>query len=252
VFAHHLPARQSNGRVKIWRRLQQIGAIAVKNSVYVLPNTVEAMEDFEWLRTEVLAAGGDATIFAASSIKGLDERRLADRFHQSEKRPAVMDDASRSSLNPGNFVGRKWVTRPRPGVDRFASAWLIRRFIDARAEFLFASAPDNHPDAVPFDMYQSPGFKHEGDKCTFEVLQSRFAISDPAVGRVAEVVHDLDLKEDRFKSPHARTIGALVEGLRASIAEDGKLLEQGIAMFEALYQSFQPAKGLRGRKPKIC
>ena len=101
-------------------------------------------------------------------------------------------------------------------------------------------------------MYQPAGFRHEGNRCTFEVLTARFGITDAAVRTIGEIVHDIDLKEDRFKSPHAQTIGALVEGLCASIAEDNPLLEQGIAMFEALYHSLQPAKGRRGGKPKIC
>jgi hypothetical protein len=137
------------------------------------------------------------------------------------------------------------VTRPRPGVDRFASAWLIRRFVDARATFVFAESPAEHPDAVPFDMYQSGGFKHESDHCTFEVLQGRFGIIDHGVQDIAKVVHDLDLKDDRFKHPHRATIGALVEGLRRSIDDDRQLLEQGIVLFEALYQSFRPQRGRR-------
>ena len=104
------------------------------------------------------------------------------------------------------YRNRLWVTRPRPGVDRFASAWLIRRFIDRDATFAFAAAPDRYPDAVPFDMYQGGGFRHEGDLCTFEVLEDRFGIRDAAVRRIAEIVHDIDLKEDRYKSPHAPTV----------------------------------------------
>ncbi len=105
-------------------------------------------------------------------------------------------------LDPQAYRHRVWVTRPRPGVDRFASAWLIRRFIDRDATFAFAAAPDKYPEAVPFDMYQSGGFRHDGDRCTFEVLHDRFGIRDPAVARIAEVVHDIDLKEDRYTSPH--------------------------------------------------
>jgi hypothetical protein len=157
-----------------------------------------------------------------------------------------------ASLDPRDFTGRRWVTRPRPGVDRFASAWLIRRFIDARAPFVFADSPEQRPEAVSFDMYQPGGFRHEGDRCTFEVLVDRFGIGDAAVLAIGEIVHDLDLKDDRFKSPHAPTIGALVVGLRASVADDHELLERGMAMFEALYQSLLPAKGVRGGRPKIC
>src|SRR5204862_4805520 len=76
VFAHQLPAHPSNARVKIWRRMQQIGAVALKNAVYVLPNNEQAREDFEWLRAEVIALGGEASIFQASSINRMDERRI--------------------------------------------------------------------------------------------------------------------------------------------------------------------------------
>jgi hypothetical protein len=152
---------------------------------------------------------------------------------------------------PRDFAGRQWVTRPRPGVDRFASAWFIRRFIDAGATFVFALAPAKFPDAVPFDMYQPGGFRHDGDKCTLEVLQERFGVEDEAVRKIGQIVHDLDLKDGRFKSPHAPTVGLLVEGFRASIVENGKLLEQGMAMFEALYQSLQRVKRQPGRA-KIC
>lgn len=155
-------------------------------------------------------------------------------------------------FDTAEYRNRVWVTRPRPGVDRFASAWLIRRFIDTRAAFVFAASPDRYPDAVPFDMYQAGGFKHEGDLCTFEVLQERFGIRDVHVRRIAEIVHDVDLKEDRYKSPHAPTVSALVDGLRASIPEDPKLLEQGMVMFEALYQSLQTSKRARDGKGRIC
>lgn len=261
VFAHQLPAHPSNGRVKTWRRLQQIGAVPVKHSVYVLPNTEQAREDFEWLRTEVVSLGGQASIFEASSLDRVDEQRILKQLRtaaaaiqqsDSERHPPRTPAQPRQSvLDPRDFQHRQWVTRPRPGIDRFSSAWLIRRFIDPQAVFLFASSPERRPEAVPFDMYQPGGFKHEGDRCTFEVLRRRFGIADVAVQKIAEIVHDLDLKDDRFNAAQASTIDMLVEGLRASIADDAKLLEQGMAMFEALYQSFSLAKGPRGAKPKI-
>lgn len=321
VFAHQLPARPSNGRVKTWRRLQQVGAVPVKNAVYVLPNTAQAMEDFEWLRTEVDALGGQASIFEASSISGVDERQIIEHFRRARaedfsklnkdikamrtrflqsprhddnglravralrdrfervrrhdffsapggaeaetalteldagaRRPG-REPAERSilgRLNPRDYQHRTWVTRPRPGVDRFSSAWLIRRFIDPGAQFVFATSAERVPEAMPFDMYQSGGFKHEGDRCTFEVLQERFGINDACVRRLGELVHDLDLKEDRFRSPHAPTIGNLVEGMRTSIPDDAQLLAQGIMLFEALYLSFQPGNSPKGGKTRIC
>jgi hypothetical protein len=241
--------------------LQQVGAVAVKNSVYVLPNTEQAREDFEWLRTEVVGLGGQASIFEASSIDRLDDRRILKQLRTAaaaiqkpdvERHPLrVRPEQGESVLNPRDFQHRRWVTRPRPGIDRFSSAWLIRRFIDPKAVFLFASSPDSRPDAVPFDMYQAGGFKHEGDRCTCEVLTLRFGIADAAVRKIAEIVHDLDLKDDRFNAPQAATIDMLVEGLRASIADDATLLEKGMVMFEALYQSFTLSKASRSSKPKI-
>jgi hypothetical protein len=255
VFVHQLPAHPSNARVKTWRRLQQIGAVAVKNAVYVLPHTSEAREDFEWLRAEVADLGGEASVFEASSISGVDERRLLAEIRKARPQdfetPTPRPKSGGRRIGPRGYQGRRWVTRPRPGVDRFSSAWLIRRFIDPAAEFVFAASPEKAPDAVPFDMYQSGGFKHEGERCTFEVLQARFNIKDPAVTRIAEIVHDLDLKDDRFKSIHAPTIGNLVEGLRAAHPDDAQLLAQGMAVFEALYLSFQPVKNPKTGKTRI-
>ena len=256
-----MPAHPSNGRVKIWRRLQQLGAIALKNAVHVLPESAQAVEDFEWLREEVVTLGGEASIFKVSSMSEADEQYILNEWKERKAMQSIEHQPSQAKgrrstaparLDAAAYRHRVWVTRPRPGVDRFASAWLIRRFIDRDAAFAFAASPDRYPDAVPFDMYQGGGFRHEGDLCTFEVLEDRFAIRDVNVRRIAEIVHDVDLKEDRYKSPHAATIAGLVEGLRASIPEDAKLLEQGMVMFEALYQSLQTTKRPRGGKTRIC
>jgi len=318
LFVHQLPAHPSNGRVKTWRRLQQVGAVALKNAVHVLPESAQAREDFEWLKGEVLASGGQAAIFAVTSMTAADERQIVTRFQETSaaefaqlkkeikimrtkirhdrdgasdgvqavralqerferaarrdycgapnarevesalkelmpeyrSAPTPREASGESRLKIEDYKGRTWVTRPRPGVDRFSSAWLIRRFIDRDAKFVFAASPDKFPDAVPFDMYHAGGFRHEGEFCTFEVLQERFGIRDNAVSRIGEIVHDIDLKEDRYKSPHAATVGHLVEGLRASTPEDARLLEQGITMFEALYLSFVPSHVTRARRPR--
>jgi predicted nucleotidyltransferase len=115
----------------------------------------------------------------------------------------------------GQYSGRLWVTRPRPGVDRMASAWLIRRFIDAKARFGFITDVKTAGDALPFDMFGA-GFGHEGDRCTFETLAARFGIRDAAVARIAEIVHDLDLKDGKFGAPEAATLGIAIEGLQLS------------------------------------
>ena len=148
---------------------------------------------------------------------------------------------STASLTPAAYRGRTWITRPRPGVDRMSSAWLIRRFIDPKAKFAFdASKPSASSRQVPFDMF-GVEFGHDGDRCTFEVLAKRFGIDDEGVRRLGEIVHDVDLKEDRFGHPESPVVNDLVEGLRRAHADDHQLLEHGITMFGGLYESFRRA-----------
>jgi hypothetical protein len=140
-----------------------------------------------------------------------------------------------ATLAVKDFKKKVWVTRPRPGVDRMASAWLIRRAIDPNATFVFRAKPRG--SEIPFDMYTGD-FGHHGELCTFETLAARFALRDPAVASIAQIVHDLDMKEARYNRPEAPAVGRLVEGLRQMHKDDAALLEQGIAMFEALSRSF--------------
>ena len=100
-------------------------------------------------------------------------------------------------------------------------------------------------------MYVGAGFKHQGELCTYEVLQREFGINDAAVTRIAEIVHDVDLKEDRYKSPETPTVRRVVDGLRAALGDDATLLEHGITFFEALYQSFQ-STGLQRARTARC
>jgi len=311
LLAHQLPTRSSNARVKTWRRLQQIGAVPTRNSVYVLPNTEPCREDFEWIRSEIVALGGEATVFAADALnpegdedivttgqrlRDLDYRRLTaeadklrtsshgkkaisppgreattravrtlrERFTEIERidffRAAARQGAAdsltvleraltvaRPPLGPagvprlaaGDFQNRRWVTRPRPGVDRMASAWLIQRFIDPQATFNFRDRPK--ADEVPFDMYVGD-FSHQGSWCTFETLAERFDLRDPSVVRIGQIVHDLDLKESRFATPEAPAVERLVTGLQELHADDQLLLQRGIEMFAALANSFSSSE----------
>ena len=186
--------------------------------------------------------GAPGSADAERALASLEEEH---RRSAPEPRPA----ASNEPIDRRQYEGRVWITRPRPGVDRFASAWLIRRFIDTNARFTFAAMSTAVGDAVAFDMYDG-GFRHEGEHCTFEVLAYHFRIVDPVVRRIGEIVHDVDLKDDRFHAPQAPTVAGLVEGLRASIADDQELLRQGMAMFEALYHGLKssPAPGQAARK----
>lgn len=322
LFVHQLPASPSNLRVRTWRRLQRLGAVPVKQAVYVLPDSPTAREDFEWLKTEIKGAGGDASVFAADSVDTWSSDTLVEEFRRSRqdaymalareieqvlgrlnatRRPrgtrkpaagrllegfrqrlaalehidffgsagrdrvvtllAQLDDRSRGAprvaststsgpVDLAAYSGRVWVTRPRPGVDRMGSAWLIRRFIDANAQFAFVVDRESLPgaDAIPFDMF-GVEFSHQGEGCTFETLCTVFGITDPAVARIAQIVHDLDLKDGRFGPPDAGTVGTLIEGLQLTTAEDDLLLERGITLFESLYGAFAQSARASGPRP---
>ena len=166
---------------------------------------------------------------------------LIDRMAQRALPARSSEPHSEASRRRGTYRARLWVTRPRPGVDRMASAWLIRRFIDPEARFGFAQDREKTPnEALPFDMF-GVEFGHRGTNCTFETLCQVFAIADPAVVRVAAIVHDLDLKTARFRAVESATIGALIEGLRLAHADDQELLEGGMTLFESLYRTFESA-----------
>jgi hypothetical protein len=322
VFVHQLPASPSNLRVSTWRRLQQLGAIPLKQAVYVLPDTPSTREDFEWLKSEVTGIGGEASVFASAHLDADSEDALVEEFRRSRqeayialaadiekalKRLSTGRQTARERAFPvrrllgvyrkrlseveridffgsagrdrvttllqqleahgptenakgaspagvdacdrERYRGRLWVTRPRPGVDRMSSAWLIRRFIDPQARFGFAVDSNAAPgEAVPFDMF-GVEFSHQGDCCTFETLCTLFGIRHLAIERIAAIVHDLDLKDDRFNAPEVPTIGGLIEGLQLAHADDQELLAHGMDVFEALYRSFDRAT--RSPRPTV-
>lgn len=325
LLVHQLPPKPTNLRVRTWRRLQQLGAIAVKQAVYVLPDSASAREDFEWLKTEVEGSGGEATVFAANSVDTWSDDALVEEFRRSrqESYSALAGDADKvlqrfttpgrrqraaptrtpawqrlldglrqrltaieaidffgsagrdrvitllaqieqrmsspaarsgaaaaheDRIDAGTYRNRLWVTRPRPGVDRMSSAWLIARFIDPTARFGFAPDREAVPrDGVPFDMF-GVEFSHHGEHCTFETLCTRFGIDESAVTRIAEIVHDLDLKDGRFGSPEATAIATVIDGLQLAHADDNTLLAQGMALFDALYRGF--AQSMRKAGPR--
>lgn len=320
VLVHQLPATPSNLRVRVWRRMQQIGAIALKQAVWVLPNLATTREDFEWLRAEIEGFGGQATVLTAQTLEGGAHESLVDEFrkHREDAYRALLKDVARvdaqirrrrpsaprfdrrvtqsfrdrlaaidridyfgsagrdavltliqqverpgkgaaketpdkmgAESGPDGESGRLWVTRPRPGVDRMASAWLIRRFIDSSARFGFvpdrASAPHG---SVPFDMF-GVELTHRGDRCTFEVLCEAHRLQEPAIAEIATIVHDLDLKDGRFGAEAAPTVGSLIDGLQLAQPDDHTLLEEGMRLFEALYLSLARSERLTApRRPK--
>ena len=135
--------------------------------------------------------------------------------------------------------GRTWVTRRGVHVDRIASAWLIRRFIDPEARFKFVSDKGYVPEPgeIRFDMFEAE-YTHEGDHCTFEVLLARLCQPEPALQAIAEIVHDIDLKDGKFGREEAAGIKTLIAGIAAATDDDNRRLERGATVFEDLYKYF--------------
>jgi hypothetical protein len=137
----------------------------------------------------------------------------------------------------GEYVNRLWATRPRPGIDRVSSAWLIRRFIDPKARFVFGVEPSAQPDAIPFDMFCAQGFGHRGEDCTFETLYKQFAIRDGKVKRIAQIIHDADLADEKFGRSEGLGLDKVLNGWAKQDLPDDELLQRGMDLIEGLYES---------------
>jgi hypothetical protein len=295
-----VPPTPSSLRVRVWRRLRSLGAVALKRSAYLLPDTPERYEDFQWLAQEVQRDGGDATLIRVQQIEnvspgevlrlfhdprdhdyrqlaaryrkvlqrldkksispriqeelarlakeqqrirdidffdapgGAEVRRLEEAIAMRTRRPEAQRPEPRPSFDLSKLKKRRWVTRPRPHVDRVASAWLIKRFIDPEAVFVFAPPADFPADAIPFD---APGVElsHQGEDCTFETLVKRANLRDRRLARLAEVVHEADLRDGKYPHEEARGIDVAVRALLAATADDAQVLAQGMTLFEGLY-----------------
>jgi len=248
LLLHHLPPRPAYLRVKVRRRLQRIGALPLKNSVYVLPESPDAREDLEWLRAEILAAGGEAIVTTAGFIAGVREDQLEARFRKLPKEAPVKATARRKRSAPARAAGPPpprirgavWVTRKGVFVDRIASAWLVVRFIDPKARFKFVPARGYRParGEYRFDMFEGE-FTHQGDHCSFETLLDRFRLDDPALRHIAEIVHDIDCKDDKFGRGEAGTIRTVLEGITLAHPKDADRLTAGGVIFDGLYQRFR-------------
>ncbi len=312
LLIHQIPPKPNYLRVKIGRRLQGLGAVAVKNSVYVLPRSDQALEDFQWVRREIVGGGGDGSVCEARFVEGLSDGALEDLFNAARdadyaelarharelqetlaghdtQLPRARENASgalmrlrrraadvaaidffgasgrdavdgllaaldaRLRVAPGDEHGgrsvslpggrrRTWVTRRGIHIDRMASAWLIRRFVDPEARFKFVSG-EHRPRRreVRFDMFQAE-FTHQGDLCTFEVLLRSSGLDDPALRAIAEIVHDIDLKDRKFARPEALGVDRLIAGIAMRHKGDEARLRDGGAAFDALYEYFKRAR----------
>jgi hypothetical protein len=310
LLIHQLPPQPNALRVKIWRRLHQVGAVAIKQSVYALPFSDQSREDLSWILKEILEGGGDGSISEVRFLDGLADEQVRalfqaareedygkiiqearsllaelsspqdkdpndegpngtarlsrlqrrweevaaiDFFPTSERVTAaslLKDLEKRMSLGAfpatvkniagDSLKGRVWVTRRNIFVDRIACGWLIRRFIDSGATFKFIPGTRYKPKAgeLSFDLFEGD-FTHEGDRCTFEVMIRRLGFQDPALTSLAEILHDIDLKDGRYGRPETEGFRALLTGLVSSYPEDNQRLEEGSRLFDNLYAYFQ-------------
>lgn len=313
VLIHQIPPKPDAFRVKIWRRLQQIGAVAIKQSVYVMPFSDQSREDLGWTLKEIVDGGGDGSISEVRFVEGLTDDQVISLFQNARKSdyekiiqeahgllaewssgnidpkdPArraiaqveklqrqfdsisaidffeapergtasllIRDLAARSSGdavkvapsvdNIEALKGKVWVTRENVFVDRIACGWLIRRFVDDAALFKYVEldtyAPE--PGEIRFDMFEGE-FTHEGDRCTFEVMAKRLNLLDPGLVALSEVIHDIDLKDNKYNRSETDGLNALLTGLAASETDDEKRMTQGAPFMEHLYAYFYRHKG---------
>ena len=311
LLIHQIPPKPDYLRVKIWRRLQKLGSVPVKNSVYVLPKSEQAQEDFQWVLREVVESGGDASLCEARFVDGLTDNEVEELFRsvrepeyreisrEAEKlrsslskkskapgastkkltleleklhkrlaeitaidffgapgreaverqifaldarlrQPSAAEKAMQMKLQAEEFHDRTWVTRKGIHVDRMGSAWLIRHFIDPGARFKFVPAKGYQPEPAElrFDMYEAE-FTHEGDRCSFEVLLERFTLKDPALKSIAEIIHDIDLKDSKFAREETIGIDRLIAGIAMGHKDDESRLARASAMFDDLYEYFR-------------
>lgn len=160
-----------------------------------------------------------------------------DRLEQMFKRLESPSDSKPLRAGREGYRGKTWVTRPRPGIDRVCSAWLIRRFIDPKATFAFAADAGTLADAIPFDMFGPRGFTHRGDDCTFETLMKDFSIADDRATAIAQCVHDADLRDGKFGRTEAAGIEQVLVGWANQGVADEELLRRGMEMVEGWFQA---------------
>lgn len=204
----------------------------------------------ETLRQQRAQWGQDAVSALARARKRFEEIVRIDYFGAPARRGTekLLKDLEAGS-RPGahapagksrqGLAGKTWVTRRGIYIDRIASAWLIRRFIDSKARFRFIDPREpRRKGELRFDMVGGD-FTHEGDRCTFETLLFRTGVRDRALTEVSEIVHDIDLKDGKFGRPEAAGIERLVTGLALANPEDEARMERGLPLFDELYQSFR-------------
>jgi hypothetical protein len=176
-------------------------------------------------------------IIAIDFFTSPSRRKAEEALAQAEQTGTKPSLSKKGSASKAEHQRRTWITRPRPGIDRVSSAWLISRFIDAKPKFVFDSSPAAHPNAIPFDMFQGAGFGHEGDHCTFETLCLAFDISDKRVLILAQAIHDADIEDGKFGRHEGHAMNQILRGWAAQNVPDDQLLRRGMGLIEGFYNS---------------
>jgi len=301
-----LPPTPTRHRVGVWRKLQRMGALRLRGAGWILPETPETTELFQWLVQEIQSFKGEVTLLRVDRVETMKDDEITGLFHAvrgaeyqagvqgcremlgqldryrtthrrsaaplrtrldglkreldriesidylkapagqrartlwettakrlraAETGPAATRGRHPSALPPR---GSTWVTRPRPHIDRIASAWLIKRFCDPDATFAFADAADAARKGIPFDVLGAD-FGHHGEDCTFETLVRRFGLKDRRVKLIAEIVHEADLHDGKFTRDEATGVDLAIRALAEATSDDHDLLERGMALFDGLY-----------------
>lgn len=235
LFIHQLPQKPDYLRVKVRRRLLRIGAVPLRGSVYVLPATEESREDFQWLQEEIKAEGGEAIVCEAGFVLGISDEEVRAMF---EPREAPRGGVVRSGVERVE-PGRTWVTRRDLHVDRMASAWLIRKFIDPEAAMKFVEPRGYQPlpGELRFDMLDAE-YTHVGERCTFQVLLDRLGPPDPALVAIGEVVRDIDCKDSRYGRVETQGVAAMLNAIAGTVADDEERLSRSAPLFDGLRTHF--------------
>ena len=167
------------------------------------------------------------------------------RAVEQDLRVRISGSPKVASVSLAEYKNRPWVTRPRPHVDRLACAWLIRRFIDRDAVIRYAAQPE--PGDVSFDMREAV-FGHSGNLCTFETMVAAFGLKEPALQVIAEIVHEIDIRDGRYARPETAGIEVILKGWLLQGLPDNELESRGMDLFEALYTAFSRRPSLVKRR----
>src|SRR5260221_1279767 len=165
------------------------------------------------------------------------QKRVGDLLSRANAARVATRIPEFAATRPRDYKSRVWVTRPRPGVDRSASAWLVLRFIDSKARFAFSPEEKVSDTSVPFDMFHERGFGHRGDDCTFETLTKDFRIREGRVKVISEIIHDADLADGKFGRKEGYGIDEVLKGWARQGVADHELLDRGMQLTEGLYHS---------------